>query len=265
MNEQRVTISLTRFQEPDLLVAKALQACREQMNIAADVLFLDQQPGPSLRGLCSTLSNERIAFRVIDVTPEGLSAARNRAIAESTTSVVLYIDADARPDKNWARALATTFATERVGVVGSRILPEWPGRPPLPSRSSVVQEFYSLLDLGSGAFPVPKVVGAGFGLHKHRLGREAYFKLELGRRDGNLAGGEETDLCRRAAKVGLDVFYQGAAVVYHRIQDERITWWWLMKRIHSAGRARAQQNGRPEPYKSPTAKDYMYLMPLVPA
>ena len=58
--------------------------------------------------------------------------------------------------------------------------------PPRIARARVVEEQYSLLDLGQGEIETRKVIGASFGLNRALLGDQAYFDETLGRRGGKL-------------------------------------------------------------------------------
>ena len=265
MTTMAATLTLTRFRESDGLVLRALSAAACQTGVVLEILFYDQSPSESLRAQAESLARDGLEVRVIQTPAAGLSAARNRAIGEAAHDIVLYLDADARPEPDWARRMIEAFADPRVAVAGSRILPEWTARPPRVAGSSIVLEQYSMLDMGSGQRSVPKVVGAGFGLHRGRLGHDAFFSAALGRRGGNLMGGEETDLCARAISAGHVVLYQGDAVILHLVEPERLTYRWLVRRFFYAGRSRAARSGAPAPFIRPGAGDVVLCLPLLPA
>lgn len=259
-----VSITLTRGIESDDLASQALRSLSTQTSQMAEVLFLDQHYSQPLMELCRHWDTPKLRFRYEVIPARGLSFARNQAILRSSHDILLFLDTDALVDSGWAAALADGLEHYQAGVVGSRILPRW-HRPPLfLTRSAWIREQYSLLDWGQGTFPVTKIIGAGFGIHKGRLGDDAYFDESLGRRDRRLLGGEEIDLCRRAALKGIPVYYIGTAVVEHQILPERIRYSWILRRIYYAGINRARAGGGFHPTHRLSFWDYVLLPAVIP-
>jgi glycosyltransferase involved in cell wall biosynthesis len=234
-----LTITCTRYTEPAWLVQATLESLARQENVEAVVLFLDQQDDPRLRAWCAAHTKANLRFQYVIIPAQGLSVARNRAIELSPHDLILFIDSDAVADPGWARSLAATLERDRVGIAGCRIVPRWHRRPLLIARSRIVLNSYSMFDLGPGEVATSRVVGAGFGIHRGRLGNEARFHEAFGRRPGGLLGGEENELCTRARACGLDVIYNGNAVVEHQVLPERIAYGWVMRRFYYAGFERA--------------------------
>jgi hypothetical protein len=79
-----------------------------------------------------------------------------------------------------------------------------------------------------------------------------------------LLGGEESDLARRARARGLDVVYEGRAVVHHQILPERISYRWIFRRLFYAGLSRALLTGAPSPSQPMTRNDYLALPFVLP-
>ena len=72
------------------------------------------------------------------------------------------------------------------------------------------------------------------------------FDTDLGRKGGELTGGEENDLFRRIRSLGERVFYAPKAVVYHHIGDERLTAEYVEKLSYGVGcskRIQAEKEG----------------------
>jgi GT2 family glycosyltransferase len=260
----RVTIALTRYNEPNWLLWEALDGIAAQQSVGGEVLVLDQTEDPETAERIASLGSARLLFRWMPIPARSLSYARNHAIAIARFPVVLFLDADAVAEPRWAAELAATLSQPGVAVAGGRILPEWHRRPLLISRARVVLEQYSVLDHGPMEAVVPKIVGAGFGIHRERLGDQAYFDEDLGRRAGSLLGGEETDLCVRATRAGHEVRYNGRAIVHHHILPERIRYRWILKRIYFAGVSRALQGGVPAPTHGVGLWDLAVLPMILP-
>jgi len=254
-----VTIAVTRYDEPDELARDALESLARQQGVAADVLFLDQRYDPVFAGAIEGLSCPAVRFAVRPIAVHSLSFARNQAIRAATGDILLFMDCDAIADPRWAAELVRVLRQDGVAVAGSRIVPRWARPPLLMARAHVVWEQYSLLDLGPGIREVARVVGAGFGIDRRRLGEDARFDETLGRRDGRLLSGEDSDICVRARVRGLRILYNGEALIEHQIAMARITHRWIFKRLFYAGANRATLGGSPSASHGLSAWDALFL------
>ncbi|MCP4429939.1 MAG: glycosyltransferase [Gammaproteobacteria bacterium] len=256
-----LNITVTRYNESDSLILETLESLTRQVNVTASVMFFDQDSDSNIQQCIDKLSNNRIDITRIIIPAISLSYARNQAIDKCQTSILLFIDSDAIAEPNWAEMMLKAFKDSEAAIVGGKIVLKWKAKPPLLAKSNIVREQYSCLDLGDDLVPSSKVIGASFGVDLSKLGKLAFFDEELGRRNGILLGGEETNLCRRAIKSGLNVFYQGGALVHHQVLLERISNRWIYKRLYYAGYSRAQSGGTPSPSHSKNAWDY-FLLPI---
>src|SRR5260370_19639456 len=59
-------------------------------------------------------------LRYIEEPKQGLSHARNRALAESRFEMIAFLDDDVDVDPNWLHALVDAFREEKCAVVGGR-------------------------------------------------------------------------------------------------------------------------------------------------
>lgn len=248
-NSSHATVAVTRFNEPDDLVIRCLSSLLNQKRVQLDILFLDQKPNTHVKNFCLRSSTRAHSLVYKQILPKSLSYARNFALAASRFNHVLFLDCDATADPDWSHRLLMTFRKNDIAVVGGKIVPNWPGRPPIFIRSSIINEQYSILDLGMSSFPVDRVLGCNFGVNKKLL-NGLKFSLDFGRINGLLLGGEETELCRRVINKGYQVYYNGHAQVTHHIRQNRLTLSWLIKRMYYAGMSRAKRKGRPRPISS---------------
>lgn len=264
MTSEPLTITLTRYNEPNWLLWETLESLSHQQDVQAEVLFLDQIEDVETQNYVKKLSSEAIHFDYRTIPAKSLSFARNFAIKHAANDRILFIDSDAIADPSWAFEMGRSLSQNNVAVAGGRIKPKW-HKPPLAiARAQVVWEQYSLLDLGEHEIPFHKAVGASFGINRSVLGETAYFDENLGRKGGNLMGGEDTELCDRAAERNLAIMYNGRAVVHHQILPERIRYRWILKRIYFAGLGRAAKGGRPSPTHKSRLMDYLVLPIILP-
>lgn len=258
----KITLTLTRFAEPTDLVAEVLSRLAAQEGAGGEILFIDQSGDDAITE--ADYSNDRWRCRIIRRRLAGLSAARNLSLAEAEHDIVLFCDADALAAQDWAARLADALGQPHIAIAGSRILPEWRAGPPLLTASRVVRDQFSLFDLGDTTVETHRIVGAGFGVDRTKAPDEMTFDENLGRRDGRLFGGEESDLCRRVTEAGGKVVYVGGAVIHHVIPAERCRTRWILKRLYYAGLGRAQVGGAPSPSRKPGLADWLLLPITLP-
>jgi glycosyltransferase involved in cell wall biosynthesis len=259
-----VTVGMTRFTEPNWLVKEALESIRAQVRVSADVFFLDQQEDKELAVLCKNLSTQNIRFKYLTIPARGVSFARNKAIELAETRYILFYDPDEILEPLCMYYLTQTLG-KGVAIAGGKILPIWHKKPLLIANNSVMQEFYSLLDLGDGVLETDRVFGGNFGIDLNTMGKGHLFQHSLGRQDGKLIGGEETALCERARADGFIVAYDGRAVIHHQILENRINYKWCLKRIFYAGYTRAIRGGKPSLINSERSiANYMFGVIISP-
>ena len=237
-----------------------MQSLAMQTGAQGEILLIEQKVDSAISA--EAFSNERWTCRILHGSLPGLSAARNLSLKEAAFDQILFCDSDAVAREGWAAALQLGLDASDVAITGSRILPRWSGRPTILARSAVVRDQYSIYDLGPETKEVERVVGAGFGLDRTKCSEQMFFDEALGRRDGRLFGGEESDLCRRVSAAGGRIMYIGGAVVDHVIPRERLSALWVAKRLFYAGCGRSKTGGAPSPSRKPGLADWL-LLPLI--
>lgn len=71
------------------------------------------------------------SVRVLREDRAGASRARNRAVEETTSDLILFLDDDVKPSPNWLRQMVSAFTDPKVMVVGGGVrldptlCPEW--------------------------------------------------------------------------------------------------------------------------------------------
>lgn len=265
--ESRIDIAFTRFAEPNWLVRDTIDGLSRQENIKADIFFLDQREDSEMRTDVEDLSTDDLRFHYVRIKAVGSSYARNQAIKLSNHEIILFTDSDAIPEPTWAFHMQKSLERDNVGLVGSKVVPIWHKKPLFLARSPMLRRKYGMLELGESEIPSEKLWSVSLGMHRVRLGDNAYFDEGLGRSDGNLLGGEDTELCWRVVQMGLSTVYNGAAVLRHQVLPERISYKWLMKRIYYGGFDRAispRETLRPSP-QGRVFMDYVAYFATLPA
>ena len=194
-----------------------------------------RQVADSVRNLAPDL------VRVVAEPTVGLSAARNRGIAEARGAVVAFIDDDAFPDRGWLEALVAALGEDGVACAGGPVEPLFEGE--LPSWFSGRYLPYltvwdlgdSPVDLGYNEYPR----GANMAFARSAFERFGTFSTHLGRKARSLLSCEETELCLRFERGGQRTVYVPAARVRHTTPAGRLTPEWMEQRFGAQGRSEA--------------------------
>ncbi len=259
-----ITITLTRYREPDWLVLETLDALTRQEGVSGEVILLDQNWSKEFAEQVVSRTTPTLKFDCVSCEEKGICFARNQGFARANSPIVLQLDPDTIPEPGWAAEIVFALRNHGAAVAGSRILPHWRGNPPVLARSKVVLDQYSVLDWGGETVPVNRIVSAGFGVDRRNCAADFRFDESFGRRNGQLFNGAESDFCKRIQAAGGKVIYVGEAVVRHQILPERMRWSWVLRRLYFAGAGRRQQGGSPSPSRRPGVWDWILAPILVP-
>jgi GT2 family glycosyltransferase len=228
-------------------------------------LVLDQKECLEIRSLCAALSSADIAFEYNVIPAQGCAHARNIALRLCPTDVLLWTDPDILMAPDWAQKLAEALTARKLAVGGGKILPRWHGSPRWYMKTHVMADHYSLIDLGPEDRQTDRIIGGSMGIHVGLLRGKAFFDENLGRKEGTLLGGVDTEFCQRVIKNGFNVYYIGSATAQHQILKDRMTLKWIIRKFYYGGVSRALRGGWPEAMnKTRTLADYIVLGAFAP-
>ena len=192
---------------------------------------------------------------------QGLSGARNTAIAEAKGDVVVFLDDDARARPGWLAALLAPYEDATVKAVGGVAHPRWPtwpsgGRRPrlLPGAKPADGDATGELDWIIGCTytgqptaqaEVRNLMGCNMSFRREVFERVGGFAEDIGRIGKNPLGCEETELCIRArqsytrAGEKIKIVFEPRAEVDHRVSHDRVEWAYLRRRSWAEGLSKA--------------------------
>ncbi len=231
-----------------------------------EILVVDMSETDTIENLCTGFKQVR---HIPYEKSKGISDSRNRLLAECATDILVSLDADAVPRRNWLTALLTPFTMgATVGVVGARCLPKAAGQLRWPFTTPTAGFMLGMFDLGDVACDVPRVMGTSFAIRTATSESMAdRFRLDLGRSRTSQIAGEEVDFFTRIRASGWSIRYEPAAVVDHVIRTERLGLAWLLARAWSLGCESAHPAlTRPEPIPLPSrnVRDHAFVMLIAP-
>ncbi|MBM3127936.1 MAG: glycosyltransferase [Chloroflexi bacterium] len=200
MTDDRRTISIViPAYRAQGTIGACLDALRGQTAPDDEVIVVaDDESRETVRAL-----GEPRGARVL--TPNrGAAAARNLGAADARGEIVLFLDADCVPERNWVRAMLAPFADpEIVGACGMKQTKQ---RGIIPRFIQI--EFDYRYD-NERALPHIDFIDSGTAGY-----RRAIF-LEQGGFDSRLSDAEDTDLSYRLAERGYKMAFASDAIVYH--------------------------------------------------
>jgi glycosyltransferase involved in cell wall biosynthesis len=228
------------------LIGRAIEAVLGEARAAgAEVLVVDNASTDDTAAVLAALGRRFPgAFRVVHEPRLGLSAARNRALAEARGEVVAYLDDDATPRPGWLAALLEPYATPGVVCTGGRIVLRFESPPP-PWLTPALHPALSAFDLGDRPRRVRYRVGDlyPYGANISFRAADALalggFSTRVGPLGRRPLVHDETDLCFRLDRAGGEIRYAPAAVVEHLVLPERLTPAYLLARHAAGGRSGA--------------------------
>lgn len=173
----------------------------------------------------------------------GLSAARNRAVAEAKGDVLAFLDDDAIPEPDWLVGLLACYRDHPdAECVGGKVVLRWVGTPP-PWWGPSMDHHLSAVDYGEQPLKLtyPRYpYGANISFKKTVFDRGECFDPSLGRRGKALGGGEEMALCLAIEGVGGGIYYTPASSVRHLAEAARANTAYLYKKSVLHGRSAAR-------------------------
>jgi GT2 family glycosyltransferase len=195
-----------------------------------DIVIGDDGSAP---GSLDGLETDDGRVRVVAGPPQTSYAARNRAAASTTSSVLAFCDSDCLPEPNWLEeGLA---ALEGADIVAGEVLFVAPPEPTV----------WSLLTIDMFLDQERNVLLSQAVTANLLVRRELFDKL--GGFDSTLPSGGDYDFVRRAVEQGARLEYAPKATVRHPTMDERTTFLRKVKETNRWSAVRRARDGeRPD-------------------
>lgn len=179
--------------------------------------------------------------RMVREERQGVSAARNRGIAESRGAYVVVIDDDEVVVPSFLEEYYRLFESDQtVSAAGGCILPRFESTPPAWMSTYSERAIAGTVDLGARVidFPEGKFFGGGnHGFRRVVIEQYGGYDPALGRTGSVLLAGEEKDFYIRLKGGGERIVYLPDAVIYHLINPERLTRDYFTRLCRNIGRS----------------------------
>jgi len=194
-----------------------------------ELLVVDNNSTDATRAVAQAFM-ARLPLRYVFEPVQGLSAARNRALATFSGEWLLFTDDDVRVDGGWLNAYARAFAAfPAAAFFGGRVVPAWPDAPPrwLGERPlALLDGLLVWYDRGAQtrllAPDEPLPYGASFALSRAAIDGQSGFRRDLGVVGSEPGRGEESEFMQRLRAGGEAGVYVGEALAHHMTDTRRL-------------------------------------------
>ena len=223
----RISACICTYNRDRFLYAALQSLAEQQLEASAyEVILVDNNSTDQTPELAGQFREAypNFQFHYFLERQQGLSHARNRAVAESKGELIAFIDDDALADRHYLESLVHFFdAHPQVMAGGGKILPYFYPYDQSPAWLSwYLIGLLSCLDLGEEEKPFPRYpIGCNMAFRRSVFDKVGLFDPRLGRIKNSLMGSEEKDLFIRVKEAGMPVYYVPQALVYHTIPPER--------------------------------------------
>lgn len=238
-----VTISIQTYNNADVL-KQALQNLAELRcpeGVDYEILVIDNN---SSDGTAAVIEQSRASLeprlRHVFEPRQGLSHARNRAIAEARGEIIAFIDDDVLVEDDWLAGHVEAYrADEHTVAVGGRVLLRWPEGWSRPGwLSSDLDGYLSGMDLGRErqVMCYPRYpYGCNMSVKRKVAERIDGFSTRLGRKKASLISCEEKYFFYRIHQLCGRVTYTPDALGHHMVTVARLSQKFFLKRGYAQG------------------------------
>lgn len=209
-----------------------------------ELWLVDNNSSDHTREVCEWYL-EKLPIRYLFEPEQGLSAARNAVIRNSSAEYLFFTDDDVSLGDDWlANVVSAIQQYPDAAYFGGKILPRWDVPRPTWLRQldmPLLSSLYCYFDLGDEerAFDErdPKPFGANMGFKTSALASAGDFRTDLGPLGVIPGRGDDAEMIHRMRSMNMQGMYLPGAVVYHEFSLSRFSLPYLFRYGVEKGRA----------------------------
>jgi glycosyltransferase involved in cell wall biosynthesis len=198
----------------------------------------------SNRSLFQLLERELRDWGVVVMLSEGrgVCAARNTGAMQCESEILIFIDDDVLPDRDWLDTMTTTLCQDSVAGAGGNILPDYVnGAHELPSE---ILWLVGCTYRGhpEGHVPITRPIGSTMAFRRDVFVAVGGFDPRFGPSGGRRINSNEELVLSENIRMQFGqeaIRYQPESIVYHRVPIERTTLRYLIQRSWLEGKSKA--------------------------
>ena len=212
-----------------------------------EVLLVDNNCTDGTHEVCMAFAaaHPDVSFRYVYEQQQGLSAARNKGIAEAKGDILVYIDDDALIDEGYLHVYSDFFAsTPDAYAAGGPIEPLYETSEPEWMSPYVKALLTAYMNYGDKVrlYPRGRYPGGGNAAYRAEVFKKiGLFNTALGRNGESLMGSEEKDIFDKMRRCGMSVYYLPEAVLHHIIPQKKLEEDYFRRLTLQIGRSERQR------------------------
>lgn len=242
----RLSILICTYRRPELLrkILGDLISVVFKDSTHCELIVIDNGGDFYTKKICDEISNHGVNIHYVHEPKPGLSAARNRAVSESSGDWLLFLDDDIRCESDFVQQMLEALKNTDEAIIIPRIITpidkDWPDWLRVRLKSGVGQ--YDLGNTKRKIDTTTKVpVGACMCLNRSVYNSFGPFEEGICRNGEQPFGGEETLLLSRAFESGMAGVYVPHIYVRHEfISTNKVTKNYWIKQGFYGGRSRVR-------------------------
>ena len=241
-----LSICICTFNRADQLAATldSLLSVAAELQPGDEIIVIDNNSSDHTAEVVEDFV-EKLPLRRVFESRQGLSCARNRALQEFQSNLLIFFDDDIIVYAGTLSAYRGVIdANTDAAFLGGRIMVEWGPHSSSWLKSDDLALLNGLLiyyDLGEDDLVYGDQhllpYGANFALRRELIEKVGNFNENLGVKGNEIGRGEETDYFKRARQAGFGGRYLPVALVGHVFQPHRIQLDYLVRYGRAKGRA----------------------------
>ena len=127
-----LSVIVCTYKRPDLIpgILECMISASKNAPENWELIFVDNAGDSEVEVICSSADLSAIELKYFHEATPGVSAARNRAVAESSGQWLLFLDDDVSFDENFISNMISAITDEEVDIICPRMItpaePDWP-------------------------------------------------------------------------------------------------------------------------------------------
>jgi glucosyl-dolichyl phosphate glucuronosyltransferase len=197
------------------MTLESLKQLSLPINTLNELLVIDNGSTDNTAEIVKNCFIPNIETRYFFEPKRGLSYARNRGLREAKGEVIIFIDDDVRPSREWLINILTYFNVGKVNAIAGKVI--LPNERLRPWMKKIHRKWLASTE---GIKP-NEFVGANMAFVRSVLDQVPEFDVELGA--GALGFGEEALFSRQLIEAGYQIAYADNVVVTHFFNEQRLS------------------------------------------
>ncbi|WOO41432.1 glycosyltransferase [Rubellicoccus peritrichatus] len=200
-----------------------------------EVFVIDNNSSDDTKAICSKYENKIPNFRYILEKQQGLSFARNRAIEESHSDYVAYLDDDSKVSNEWAQVSKKVISEKKPDAFGGPSFALFLKEPPRWFKPEYVRNNPS--DVACELNEPHFFSGCNMAFKKRHLINLGGFQERFSMKGKKIAYGDDTDVQYRLRKANPSAifWFEPRLSVEHLVRDDKMTIIWQARSLFSLG------------------------------